>query len=458
VSASLFALWAAHAAAAPPVRANEALSIAKAFAPRLVFHPNERYFPISPLFPVDPQRQVWLGDAALAELLATPQARQSEYDHLSRDEQLSRASLAYRVFSVVVSGRSQTVVEYWCHYVFNDYQFHGWAFPWQALDNHYNDLERVFIVLERRADSSEPVSDMATARRAFVIRRIIGSAHDGAVSANVFDVPLDRFVRPPVTVLVEKGSHAMAPDVDDDGRVTFDVDVNGKAKSFWGIRDHGESSARYRPSFTDDRTGGIRMCEVEEAAGSDDCAPYSLEPAEPLRAWFNGSALKGAARDRTVGRTPWTVRWFGDEKIERLLVAPDGPDARTLSRLAQHSAVAERGFSIGTTFDRAQPVELGGRYSWVTPGHLTPDLIGSAYVVGGPQGYAGSGLSLLGYYPLDIVTKVVFGVAWSDPRHLIDRREWDVPLGVEFRVGHFRVRPDTTLRTGFYGTTISMVF
>ncbi len=67
-------------------------------------------------------------------------------------------------------------------------------------------------------------------------------------------------------------------------------------------------------------------------------------------------------------------------------------------------------------------------------------------------------MSLLGFYPLDVITKVVFGVAGFAPRGTLARPAWDIPLGVAFRIGRVRVRPRTTLRKGFLGTNLSWVF
>src|SRR5215471_5264953 len=221
--------------AAPPIDPADARMLARAFAPTLVFHAGERYFPVSPLFPLDPRTEP-VGDYPAAADLGTPEERVQRYDELPRREQLAEASIAWRAFPI---GPSQVVVEYWCHYVFNNYMFRG-LIGWRAADNHDNDLERVIVVLEPASGAREPLTSVDAARRAYVIRRIVASAHDGSVTANVLDVGRGRAVRPPLTILVERGSHAMAPDVNDDGRVTPGIDVNASAKFLWGIRDHGE--------------------------------------------------------------------------------------------------------------------------------------------------------------------------------------------------------------------------
>src|SRR5262249_28458370 len=147
-------------------------------------------------------------------------------------EQLAQALIAWRVFAI---GPSRMAVEYWCHYVFNNYMFRSGLIGWRAADNHYNDLERVIVVLEPAGGAREPLTSVAAARRAYVIRRVVAEAHDGSVTANVLDVDPAHPLQPPVAILVERGSHAMAPDVNGDGRVTPGIDVNASAKFVWGI-------------------------------------------------------------------------------------------------------------------------------------------------------------------------------------------------------------------------------
>lgn len=441
---------------AQSVNAEEASVLARAFAPILVFHAAERYFPVSPLFPIDPHREPWDDDQAVTEL-STPDERVRTYDELTRGNQIAHASLAYRVFATNVRGRPRIAVEFWCHYVFNDYTFHGGLVGWSAEDNHINDLERVIFELER-VRVHEPITSIDSARRGYVIRRIIASAHDGSVSANVLDVDLARPVHPPVAILVEKGSHAMAPDVNDDGRITPGVDVNA-AKFLWGIRDHGEGGVRYRSVFTDDRTTGARLCDADTSAIDHRCEPYTLQSAEELQEWFQGPNLTESARDRSVGRTGWLFRWFGDVKVEDLRIPRDRASGDVITSMTDRRASQEGGLSIGTTLGRSlQPLAVGMRRAWITPGRWTPDLLASGQVLlDNRLGAVGTEVTALGFYQLDLVTKALAGVTWVE-RLDIPQRTLDVLVGVEFRIGRLRIRPNTTIRGVVKGTQLSLVF
>ena len=63
----------------------------------------------------------------------------------------------------------------------------------------------------------------------------------------------DESLIPPLTILVERGSHAMAPDLNHDGRFTPGVDSTAILKLQWGIRDRGSTWGPYRASFMDGR-------------------------------------------------------------------------------------------------------------------------------------------------------------------------------------------------------------
>ena len=116
--------------------APQRAAIARAFAPTLVLHPLEEYFPISSMFP--------LGADTAPEAWST---RVSRYRALSLAEKLERTALGYRVFSRVQRGRTEVVVEYWCYYVYNSFTVRGGWLPYRVHDNHPHDLERLYLVL-----------------------------------------------------------------------------------------------------------------------------------------------------------------------------------------------------------------------------------------------------------------------------------------------------------------------
>jgi hypothetical protein len=101
---------------------------------------------------------------------------------------------------------------------------------------------------------------------------------------------------------------------------------------------------------------------------------------------------------------------------------------------------------------------LGARWAWVTPSRLVPDVLVTGHALVNGRRPPGFDASVLGFYQLDVVTKAVFGLTWTDPRHAVGGRPRDIVIGVEFRAGRFRIRPNTTLRTGINGTEVSLVF
>src|SRR5262249_51171282 len=136
----------------------------------------------------------------------------------------------------------------------------------------------------------------------------------------------------PIEILVEHGSHAMAPDIDRDGLFEPDRDSTAQLHGgfVWGIRDHGETWSAYRTSYMDrrDPATAVRLCPeaVSNATDATDtanvtnaCAPYALASADDLQNWFKDLKLTGADRRRIVGRTSTAVRLFGDANIEDLM-------------------------------------------------------------------------------------------------------------------------------------------
>src|SRR5262249_17092667 len=310
--------------------AAEQIAIARAFAPRLVFHAEEKYFPISSMFLMPSERRAETDSTITSEgpgQLDSAAERAARYTQFSQQEKLARAAVGYRVFSRFKRGQTEVVVEYWCHYVYNEFTIRGTWFPYRISGNHLQDLERLFLVLA--PSSSVPlhadVVDEAWARQTFHIERVVANAHDGSVPPNEYDVRHGKPVEPPVTILVEHGSHAMAPDINHDGRFTPSEDSTTNNKLLWGIRHGGRPWGWYGKSQMDERNPGraVRLCvsfltriaqqfgqdadmtsrspdgvgqNTEEAVRSADevirnadenCGRYDLYPIENLQRWFD---------------------------------------------------------------------------------------------------------------------------------------------------------------------------
>ena len=410
-------------------------AIARAFAPTLVLHPLEEYFPISSMFPhgADTAPEAW-------------PTRVSHYRALSLAEKLERSALGYRVFSRVQHGRTEVVVEYWCYYIYNSFTVRGAWLPYRVQDNHPHDLERLYLVLTptRPVSPDDEVSDELWARAAFRIRSVIANAHDGSIPPNEYNAGDDESLVPPLTILVERGSHAMAPDLNRDGRFTPGVDSTAILKLQWGIRDRGATWGPYRASFMDGRDSSARrLCgpETQPETNAEPCSRYVLYPADDLQRWFRALGLTGRDRQDVVGRTSWLIRTFGDVRIEKLMVPTDPPDGRVLDAMMGRRS-ADAGFIVGfTSAARAPALIVGRRYFWAVPSRHAPDVAAEAVAVFPSGRRRMAEATVWGSYSVDAITNMVVGAGWFSEGHTVD-----VLAGVDLRIGRFRVRPIWRLR------------
>jgi hypothetical protein len=445
------------AAAASPLdfSAAQRSTIASAFAPTLLFHPLEEYFPTNsiPLSAYD--------DLFSAQPEGWP-VRVARYRALSPGEKLERAAVAYRVFSRVQRGRLEVVVEYWFYYVYNAFTVRGGWLPYRVRDNHPHDLERVYLVLTPTdtpppiADAAEPEGE-AWARRTFQIRSVIANAHDGSIPPNQFDAREDEALASPLTLLVERGSHAMAPDLNRDGRFTPGVDSTATPKMQWGIRDKGSTWGWYRASFTDRRDeSAIRLCgpAAEDGDRELSCTRYTLYPGDDLQRWFGAFQLSPDDRRDILGRTSLLVRAFGDVRIEKLMVPTDPPDGRTLKAMLTRRTTTEAGYVAGfTTVARSPAVVLGRRYLWRTQSRYSPDILAEALAIF-PKGDGRSyEATAWGSYSVDAITNVLFGAGWFSEGAAVD-----VAAGIDLRVGRWRVRPTWRIRESALNARVTTAF
>ena len=416
------------ARAASPLTPAEQLSIARQFAPLLVFHPDEEYFPVSSLFEAD---------SAVTD-------RVDHYRAMSLDGKLSLAAIGYRVFPTTEHGEAQIVVEYWCHYVYNAYSVRVAFLPLRVRDNHPEDLERLYVVL-----TTDPETG------AYRIRRVVANAHDGSVPPNQYDALIGGPISSPLTMLVELGSHAMAPDINHDGRFTPRVDSTSAGKLLWGIRDEGKAWSWYRPSFMDMRDeSAVRLC----AAGSSidaGCSPYVLYAVSDEQRWFNGLQLTKDDRVEMVGRTSWVDRVFGDVRVENLMVPKDPDDGRMLNRMLKRRTRAEGGMEIGFATTRSAPTAVvGRRFFWDVPARGTPDVTADVSVAMPHEGHTSVQGMIAGTYALDATTNVLFGEGFFSRT----RRNTDPIVGFDIRVGRFHVQPIHRLHGRGFHTTLALKF
>ena len=457
---SLILWWAAggftvgllHAAEPPSLALSPAqhAAIARAFAPTLVFHPFENYFPTNSM-------RLSSSDDLLAGRPENWPDRVARYRAMSPAEKLERAAVAYRVFSRVHRGRPEVVLEYWCYYVYNAFTVRGGWLPYRVRDNHPHDLERLYLVLTptHAVNPDDDAADEAWARGAFQIRSVIANAHDGSIPPNQYTARDDESLVPPLTVLVERGSHAMAPDLNRDGRFTPGVDSTSVLKLQWGIRDRGSTWGPYRASFMDGRDeSAVRLCgPAADQAEHDPCARYTLYPAADLQRWFGALQLSDRDRREILGSTSWLVRTFGDVRIEKLMVPTDPPDGRVLDAMIGRPT-AETGFVVGfKSVAHAPALIVGRRYVWAVPSRHAPDVVAEAMALF-PSGRRRSfEATVWGSYGIDAITNALLGAGWFSEGQAID-----VVAGVDLRVGRWRVRPSWRVRAHAFDSRLTTTF
>jgi membrane-associated phospholipid phosphatase len=412
---------------------QEQEAIARAFAPVLVFHTDEHFFPVNSRDGVsgtgDLQR---VGD------------RVAQYAAMSKESRLARASVGYRVFSRVDRGVESVVVEYWCHYLYNAYTVRvGWL-PIRVRDNHPEDLERLYLVLTpTAADAGGPDDamqhDETWATRAFRVRLVVANAHDGSVPPNQYNAEIGAPVTPPLTILVERGSHAMAPDVNRDGRFTPSIDSTAPGKLLWGIRDGGNAWGWYRASYMDMRDHtAIRLCADTAAAAEPGCAPYALYPVTDLQRWFDSLNLSTRERLDVVGHTSWVTRIFGDVRVENLMVPADPADGRMLDRMLTRRTRTQEGYAVGfTTIGRTPAPIVGKRFFWDVPSQRMPDIVADVSLIVPPGKPTRLQAFLTGSYALDATTNVLVGAGWFSA----GQSHANPVVGFDVRVGRFHVQP-----------------
>ncbi len=388
-----------------PLDQQQALAVR--FAPALRFDPAEEFFPCSP--------RLWL-EAEKQRSFATV----AQYLQLSLPEKLARATVFFRVYE---EGRNR-VIEYWFYYPFNRYRAGAGLLPFSSDVSHANDLEFIFLVLEPAGVETED----------WRVVRIVASAHRiNNLHRFLPDEPRPSHIR----FLVERGSHANCPDLDDDGSYTPAREGRSSQKIVWGIRDSGSTWA-----WTDQarrvRSPGSAI-DLNSPHPVFGVAPtYRLEPVEVL----------AGEKERILAAAPenhrnWATRLFGNSegRSAALVLPPSHENYGRIGRAENNHIIGERGLLLGITPILHYATGLaGGRFSVPTQSRFVPDLVlqGQAMISGDGNDYYQA--EVLGYYPIDALTNFFGGVALLGDSLDFDDRQVDWLAGVEWRVGHFRFR------------------
>jgi hypothetical protein len=428
-----------HAAGRTPIRADAPLTpdieraLAERFAPTLVYHGAEKYFPTSPLFSLE--TQVTIDPAAadatsLAARLGTAGQRREYYESLSSREKASLARVFYRVYDSRLGREPVVVIEYWLYYVQNTYRVRGNLFPVWVDGNHPNDLEHVHVVVHRDSEGN------------YALYEVDGSAHTGTMPANRHRFGPEE--SPTGTrFIIELGSHANAPDIDADGIFTAGIDGESGYKVLWGIRDRGITWARSRPKYMDARTGANAVTFEAATADGDaaDRLTYRLVPVGDLTDAFSALDLSVDERNALFEtQRNWFRRMFGGDNgsPDKLLVPPPrrpGEGGIGIEPLEK----TQRGILVGTQLNLEQQGGLvGARYAYLFGRAYIPDVVFEADgILTRYQRHVETRAMVS--YPLDGSTTLMFGKAVVVDALHPDRRQWDWVASVEFPVGHMRV-------------------
>ncbi|MEW6365747.1 MAG: hypothetical protein AB1714_14045 [Acidobacteriota bacterium] len=427
---------------------QEQRRLAEHFAPRLIFHPDEQYFPCSPLFPLEGAEPAVepasvCREAQLARL-RNAESRAEAYRALPLLERLDRARLYFRAYPIDLDGRQRIVVEYWLYYVYNAYRARWGLLPFGSDLSHPNDLEHIFLILRPAPDRDFGYS----------IETVIANAHGDSVPNNVLRLA-DRPTSPPhMRFLVELGSHASAADVDGDGVFTPGVDSSREAKYDWGIRDRASPWLRYSPSSMDPRRSGSAIMldpELPSEDGSMFMTPsrYRLDHADAIDAQFAALGLTADEREALFQtHVAWIKQLFGrsDGGSSALLRPSEHPDYGNPRRMMHDVGRSERGITVGATMIAdSHPLMIGGRYAFVTKPAFTPNVLLDGYamwIIPDGQLYD---FELLGYYNVDATSKIIFGGGLISDSLTFQNTQLDWMAGLELGFGRLRFR--TAYRT-----------
>ncbi len=191
-------------------------------------------------------------------------------------------------------------------------------YPMDVGDSgHVHDLEGVDleIALER----------LGTCRRVRIVR-VEGLAHGNTWYSNVLRVRPD--IELPVTVLVERGKHASAPDRNADGRFVRGDDVSERVHDAAGIRDLRDPRRARVAAFQllPPDEPRLRLPQSSPALrGPGPLGRYTLRPAGRVpncEIPVNGDYLEAMMEHHGFGDERWPV----EEPPGRPLLRPRGPD------------------------------------------------------------------------------------------------------------------------------------
>jgi len=383
----------------------------------------------------------------IVKALGTPETRKEDYLSLTLQEKADIATVYYRAYRVEGNPRI-VVIDYWLYYPWNDYRVRPGLLPFWVDATHPNDMEHVHVVLELDPDESE--SSLNSEPKSARMHSILASAHEGTAPANRYQFSAQD-PRGAPHVLIELGSHAAAPDANQDGMYTPGTDGDSGYKILWGTRDEGKLWSRYSPTYMEPRDGAgiVLFCngvpspagEEPEAGSANGCLQYRLVHVDEIHDQFEQLGFSEQELEQAFEtKLRWVDRLSGKSNggSDKLVIPPSfNPDSRPQG--VEDFSRTEQGFMLGgTSLTGELGGFLGGRYTFMNGSKYFPDLMLQADGILTVEGKGYLSLSTLLTYPIDAITRVFGGAGLVTDTIDFRNRQWDWIAGLEVRVGHLR--------------------
>lgn len=271
------------------------------YAPVLEFAPGE------PDYPSDVT--VWNDIEPLARG-TTLQAYEAAYASLG-----DRRWLRCTVYVRMLSYPGTWLMEYWYYYPFDEGKPHP----------HFHDSEHFFVEVDKLGGT---------------VRNVFASDHDSLVPNNLYST-LVKGARPvalPLFATVELGKHAMAPDLDHDGRFTRGVDDNLHLEPYavWGLRDLGAKRGHLMEPYTT----GMSLPRIPDDR-------LSLSAAADLFPALDGHAGREVCRLETLPDDPPCTRCGVTTAEAGMSHLVDHPDARAPENIYKPYVLPWREVRVG---------------------------------------------------------------------------------------------------------------
>jgi hypothetical protein len=277
----------------------------------------------------------------------------------------------------------------------------------------------------------------------FFVTRVTGKAHGIEWYWNILEVEDD--TRFPMTLLIEEGKHAIAPDRNGDGYLTPSYDVNVRVNDAWGVRDIIRSGGLFTAGYQAWMTK-VRNPEDRALPPLPDDSPLQADLAKRRAGYTDGNAVyELRPLPSAATAAAWDAEQDGESHLEKFLVhkaMPDGPDLDQVSTLEEAWSWADAG-ALKRSLSISAYADGRWGFSWTFP-----FFIGKNMNIPMTGGYVLHRMYLKGPKLEDFGWTLLYANSasrWMDP-YLAAGAEWhDVDSGA----GVTEQRTDFVFEAGF---------